>query len=412
MTDADTKPPPRQAAIWFIFVTLVLDAMAGGISYPVLPALVQSLGHTDAARAAEIFGIFGTLFFVMQFFASPIQGALSDSFGRRPVILISTVGMVLDYVVMALAPDLNWLYAGRLISGITAGSISAAFAYLIDVTPASDRTRIFGLAGAAMSVGTAVGPALGGLAGTYDLRLPFWIAAGFGVLSALYGWLVLPESLKPETRAAFTWQRANPLTSMVGVVRDHPALIYWAVVIVLLNLAVMGVNSIYAVYVSYRYAWSPKDIGLYLTVFGVWSMGAQSLVVPFVIKRLNDRQTMIAGTILMGLTIMAAGLSPFGYGYAAFAFFWVAGLVVGGAATNTLITEAVGPSDQGRVQGAARSLNSVVGLVAPGLFALILAECIRTGGRPLSGVPYALAGLLTLAGLVVSMRVTRPKSSA
>jgi DHA1 family tetracycline resistance protein-like MFS transporter len=401
----------RQAAIAFIVVTLVLDAMAGGISYPVLPALVGSLGHTDAAHTAEIFGVFGTLFFVMQFFSAPLQGAMSDSYGRRPIILISTFGMGIDYVVMALAPDLNWLYVGRVLSGITAGSISAATAYLIDVTPPADRTRIFGLAGAAMSVGTAIGPALGGLAGSYDLRLPFWIAAGFSLLSLLYGWLVLPESLKPEIRAPFTWRNANPAGAIAGIVRDYPILIWWALVIALYSVATLGVNSIYAIYVSYRYEWSPRDIGLYLTAVGIWSMVTQSVLLPLIIKRLNDRQAMIAGSIIQAVMIAAAGLAPWGIGYAVFAFVWIVGLVVDGAATNTILSQAVGPSDQGRTQGAARSLNSICGLIAPGLFSLILAFTIRIGGKPWSGAAYVISGILTLIGLTVAMRITRPAAA-
>lgn len=408
MTTAVSKPQ-RQAAIAFIFVTLVLDSMAGGISYPVLPALVGTLGHTDPARTAEIFGIFGTLFFVMQFFSAPLQGALSDAFGRRPVILISAFGMALDYVVMALAPDLGWLYAGRMISGITAGSISAAFAYLIDVTPAEDRTRMFGMAGAAMSTGTAIGPALGGLAGGYDLRLPFWIAAGLSFVSLLYGLFVLPESLKDENRAAFTWSRANPIGAMFGIVRQYRILIWWAGVLVFFNLAVMGVNSIFAVYTSYRYSWSPRELGVYLSAIGIWSVAAQSLLLPFMIKRMNNRKLLIASTLVMVVTIAGAGLSPFGLGYAFLAFVWIAGLVLGGAPINTILTEAVSASDQGRLQGAARSLNSIVGLIAPGVFALMLAASIRVGGKSLSGLPYVVSGVLTLIGLGFAMYVTKPK---
>ena len=403
----ETKPR-RQAAIAFIFVTLVLDAMAGGIAAPVLPKLVSGLGHKDPAEIAEIFGVFGTMFFVMQFFAAPLQGALSDAFGRRPIILISTVGMALDYVVMALAPDIGWLYAGRLISGITAGSISAATAYLIDVTPASERTRIFGLAGAAMSVGTALGPALGGLAGSYNLRLPFWIAVGLSVLSALYGWLVLPESLRPETRSKFSWANANPVGAISGIVRDYPVMLWWGLVIILYSVSTLGVNSIYAVYTSYRYSWSPRDIGLYLSAVGIWSMAVQGLLLPLIIKYLNDRQTMRWGTIIQALSIAAAGLVPSGIGYGFFAFIWIVGLVMMNAAMNTIISQAVGPEDQGRAQGAGRSIGSVTGLFAPGLFALLLAWSIRLGGKPLSGAAYVLSGVLVAIGLIVSMRITRP----
>lgn len=403
---SDSKPP-RQAAIAFIFVTLVLDTMAGGIAAPVLPKLVGTLGHSDPAQVAEIFGVFGTMFFVMQFFAAPLQGALSDAFGRRPVILISAAGMAADYVVMALAPNIGWLYASRLVSGITAGSIAAATAYLIDVTRVEDRTRIFGLAGAAMSVGTAFGPALGGLAGSYNLRLPFWIAAGLSLLSLFYGWFVLPESLKAGTRATFRWRHANPIGATIGIARDYPALLWWGLAIFLFAISQMGVNSIFAVYTSYRYLWSPREIGLYLSAIGIWSMVVQGLLLPLIIKRLSDRQMMIGGSILQALSIAAAGLVPSGIGYAVFAFVWIVGLVMMSASLNTIISQAVGPSDQGRTQGAARSLTSVVGLIAPGLWAVMLANAIRLGGRPLSGAPYVVSGVLALLALVVAMRAMR-----
>ena len=402
-----SKRKPRQAAVIFIFVTLVLDSMAGAIAYPVFPRLIGQMAHADAAHVAEIFGVFGTLFFVMQFFAAPVQGTLADSFGRRPVILISATGMAADYVIMALAPNLHWLYVGRAISGITAGSIAAATAYLIDVTPVAERTRIFGLAGAAASVGTAFGPALGGLAGEYNLRLPFWIAAGLSLASVAYGWFVLPESLTPENRQPFALRHANPVSAMHGVFRTYPVLLLWAGIIVLYTLGTMGVNSIFAVYTSYRYGWSPRDIGFYLGAVGIWSIVTQALILPLLIKRMNDRQAMIAGSLIQAVAIMGAGLVSGGISYATWAFIWIVGLVLDGAATNTLVTAKIGASDQGRVQGAFRSLNSVIGLFAPGLFALLLAHAIRDGGKPWSGAPYVLAGVMTLIGLVFAMRVTR-----
>jgi DHA1 family tetracycline resistance protein-like MFS transporter len=402
---------PRQAAVIFIFITLVLDSSAGAIAYPVFPKLIGQMTHADAAHVAEIFGVFGTLFFIMQFFAAPVQGTLADAFGRRPVILISSIGMAADYVIMALAPDVNWLYLGRAISGITAGSIAAATAYLIDVTPVEDRTRIFGLAGAAASVGTAFGPALGGLVGSYDLRLPFWIAAGLSLLSAAYGWLVLPESLNPENRVAFALKHANPVSAMHGVFRTYPVLLWWALISVLYTLATMGPNSIFAVYTSYRYGWSPRDIGFYLGVVGLWSIVTQALLLPLLIKRMNDRQSMIVGSLIQALAIVAAGLVSSGIGYAVWAMIWIVGLVLDNAATNTLVTAEIGASDQGRVQGAFRSLNSVTGLFAPGLFALLLAQAIRDGGKPWSGGPYILSGVMVLLGLIVAIGVTRKIAS-
>lgn len=401
----------HQPAIAFVFVTLVLDTMAGGIAAPVLPKLVGTLGHTDAAVVAEIFGIFGTMFFVAQFFAAPLQGALSDAFGRRPVILISSLGMAADYVVMAWAPDLGWLYTSRLISGITAGGIAAATAYLIDVTPVAERTRIFSLAGAAASTGTALGPALGGLAGSLDLRLPFWIAAGLSLASVLYGWLVLPESLAPAQRAGFQWRHANPVTASLSIARTYPVLKWFALATFFYVVAQMGVNSIYAVYVSYRYGWSPGEIGLYLTSVGIWSMAIQGLFVPFIIKALSERQNLVYGSIILVIGITAGAFVPYGVGYAIAMFVWIVGLVMMNASFNTYVSTSVGPLDQGRTQGMFRSLTSVIGLIAPGAFALMLAASIRVGGKPLSGIPYAMSGVLNVIGLVVTIHALRLKAS-
>src|SRR5205085_384298 len=211
---------PSRAAFAFIFITVLLDMLAIGIVIPVLPTLVSGFLGGSAASTAEMLGIFGTVWALMQFLASPTMGALSDRFGRRPVILISNIGLGLDYILMAFAPSLSWLFVGRVISGITAASISTAFAYIADVTPPDRRAARFGMIGVAFGVGFVVGPALGGIAGVVDPRLPFWIAAGLSLANALYGWLILPESLPPESRMAFAWKRANPLGAL-KLLRSH-----------------------------------------------------------------------------------------------------------------------------------------------------------------------------------------------
>ena len=194
-------PPVRTGAAAFIFVTILLDMFALGLILPILPKLVESFVDNDTAHAARIFGLFGTAWAVMQFIFSPILGALSDRFGRRPVVLLSNFGLALDYVLMALAPSLTWLFIGRVISGITSASISTAFAYIADVTPPERRAAVFGKIGAAFGAGFILGPALGGLLGGMDPRLPFWIAAGLSFANTLYGWLILPESLPAERRS-------------------------------------------------------------------------------------------------------------------------------------------------------------------------------------------------------------------
>jgi len=211
MTEPGQTATPRRAAFVFIFITVVLDMLALGMIVPVLPKLVEDFVGGNTARAAEIYGLFGTVWALMQFVFSPVLGAMSDRFGRRPVILLSNLGLGLDYIVMAIAPGVGWLFIGRTISGITSASLSTAYAYIADVMPPEKRAGGYGMMSAAFGLGFVVGPAIGGVLGNIDPRLPFWVAAGFSFLNFGYGLFVLPESLSLERRERFSWQRANPL---------------------------------------------------------------------------------------------------------------------------------------------------------------------------------------------------------
>ena len=247
-------PAPRKAAIAFIFVTVVLDVLAFGIIIPVLPRLVEDFLGGNTARAAEIYGLFGTVWALMQFVFSPLFGALSDRFGRRPVVLLSNFGLAFDYVLMALAPNLRWLFLGRVISGVTAASISTAMAYVADVTPADQRARNYGLVGMAFGVGFVFGPAIGGLLGAVDPRLPFWAAAAASLANAAYGYFVLPESLPPERRRPFEWKRANPAGAF-RFLQSHREIRGLAVAAFLSNVAHAVLPAVFVLYAGYRYAW-------------------------------------------------------------------------------------------------------------------------------------------------------------
>ncbi|MFZ1991115.1 MAG: MFS transporter, partial [Alphaproteobacteria bacterium] len=359
---------PRRAAAAFIYVTILLDSMAGFIAAPVLPKLVTQLSGGDPARVAEIFGAFGTLFFLFQLFAAPIQGSLSDSFGRRPVILASSFGLGIDFVVMALAPTLPWLFVGRVFSGAFAGGQAVAYAYMIDITPPEKRTRMFAVMGAVGSAGIVIGPAIGGLIASYDLRAPFWVAAILSILNGFYGLFILPESLGRDRRARFSWRLANPVGVTMSLVRRFPVLIWWGIASLIVVLALIGTDSIFAVYLTYRFSWSPQNIGLYLAILGGWSLLAQGLVVPLITKRIGDRASIIGGAMGCAVFICLMGLVPFGVGYVGLAIVWLLFLMINGVSLNSLLSRVVGDSDQGQLQGAARSLNSVAGLIAPGLW--------------------------------------------
>ncbi|HXH01084.1 MAG TPA: MFS transporter, partial [Xanthomonadaceae bacterium] len=250
----------RRAALIFIFVTVLIDVLAFGLIIPVLPHLVESFVGGNTVQAAHWVGIFGTLFALIQFVSSPIQGTLSDRFGRRPVILLSCLGLAVDFVFMALAPTLLWLLVGRVISAITSASFTTANAYVADVTPADQRAKNFGLLGAAFGVGFIIGPAIGGWLGGIDLRLPFWFAGGLALVNFAYGWFVLPESLSVAMRTPrIDWSHANPLGSL-RMLRRYPQVLGLAVVIFLFQLAHYVYPSVFVLYADYRYGWGPQAV--------------------------------------------------------------------------------------------------------------------------------------------------------
>jgi DHA1 family tetracycline resistance protein-like MFS transporter len=397
---------PRQAALVFIFITVLLDMLALGMIIPVLPQLVVGFLAGDTARGAEIYGIFGTVWALMQFLFSPLLGALSDRFGRRPVILLSNLGMGLDYIVMAWAPSLGWLFLGRIISGITASSISTAYAYIADVTPPEKRAGSFGLLGAAFGVGFVLGPAIGGLLGEYGPRLPFWFAAAFSLANFLYGLLVLPESLPQERRARFSWRRANPIGSLV-LLRSHPELLGLASVQFLAQLAHVALPSVFVLYANYRYGWGQRAVGLTLAGVGICSMIVQAGLVRPIVARFGERRA-----LLIGLLAGAAGFAIYGLADNGLLFclgipvmsFW--GLAT--PAAQALMTRRVAPSEQGQLQGANSSLTGIAGLIGPGLFTLTFSAFIGPArGWHLPGAPFLLAALLLAASAALARRVTR-----
>jgi DHA1 family tetracycline resistance protein-like MFS transporter len=289
---------------------VLLDMLALGTIVPVLPKLVVTFLNGDTAAAAEVYGAFGTAWALMQFLCSPLLGALSDRFGRRPVVLISNLGLGLDYVVMALAPSLWWLFVGRVVSGITAASISTGYAYVADVTPPEGRAARFGMLSVAFGAGFVLGPALGGLAGGIDPRLPFWIAAALSLANALYGLFVLPESLPRERRAPFEWRRANPLGSL-ALLRSHRELLGLASVYFLGQLAHAVLPSVTVLYMGYRFGWDERAVGLVMAGVGICSIVVQGALIGPVVTRFGERNALVAGLLFgaAGFAIYATATS-------------------------------------------------------------------------------------------------------
>jgi DHA1 family tetracycline resistance protein-like MFS transporter len=389
---------------------VLLDMLALGTIVPVLPKLVVTFLNGDTAAAAEIYGVFGTAWALMQFLCSPLLGALSDRFGRRPVVLISNLGLGLDYIVMALAPSLWWLFVGRVVSGITAASISTGFAYVADVTPPEGRAARFGMLGVAFGAGFVLGPALGGLAGGIDPRLPFWIAAGLSLANALYGLLVLPESLPRERRAPFEWRRANPLGSLT-LLRSHRELLGLASVNFLGQLAHAVLPSVTVLYMGYRYGWDERTVGLVMAGVGVCAMVVQGALIGPVVKRFGERTALIAG-LLFG----AAGFAT--YGIAASGVVFLIGVPLmalwgfANPAALGLMSRRVGPHEQGQVQGANGSIAGVANMIGPGLFTQVFAAGIAPERSwQIPGAPFALAALILLAAMAIAWQVAEERAN-
>lgn len=404
--NAPVAPGARKAALAFIFITVLIDVLAFGVIIPVLPHLVQQMVGGDFSTAAWWVGGFGMTFSLVQFVCSPIQGTLSDRYGRRPVILISCLGLGLDFVFMALAPTLAWLFVGRIISAVTAASFTTANAYIADVTTPEGRAKGFGMIGAAFGVGFVIGPLIGGVLGDIDLRLPFWFAAGLALLNFCYGLFVLPESLPVEKRTSrFDWSHANPVGSL-KLLRSYPQVFGLAAVIFIADLAHYSYSSVFVLYGDYRYGWGQKEVGYVLAAVGVLSVIVNVWLVARLVKAMGERRA-----VLLGLACGAVGFAV--YGMAGVGWIFLLGLPISALwaicapAIQSLITRQVGGDAQGRVQGALTSLIALAGIVAPMLFAGSFGFFVNDAAPvKMPGIPFLIAAALLVAAWLVTWRFT------
>jgi DHA1 family tetracycline resistance protein-like MFS transporter len=393
------------AAIAFILVTAVLDIMAMGIVIPVLPALIEDFTGSNA-QAGIYNGLFVALWAGMQFIFSPIIGSLSDHYGRRPVILVSAAGLAADFVLMALAPNLWWLAVGRILGGITSSSFTTVFAYMADITAPEKRARAYGLIGAAFSAGFVAGPLVGGVLGEWGPRVPFWAAAILSALAFLYGLVVLPESLKPENRMAFSWKRANPFGAL-RLLRSHAELTGLALVNFLLYFAHHVFSAVFVLYAAYRYGWGASEVGVLLAMVGLLDMLVQGVLVGPAVKRWGDRAVMVFGLVGGGIGIACMGLAPTGL---AFTLAMLPNALWGLAmpTLQSLMTQRVSESEQGQLQGANMSVASIAGVVSPLFFGFVYSASV--GANPLiphPGTSFFLASLVLLAGAAIGALVAR-----
>jgi MFS transporter, DHA1 family, tetracycline resistance protein len=407
--DPSAKPASRAAFI-FIFITVALDMLALGIIIPVLPKLIVEFEGGDIARAAGFAGVFGTVWAAMQFLFSPVLGALSDRYGRRPVILLSNLGLGLDYALMALAPTLPWLFVGRVISGITSASYPTAGAYIADVTPPEGRAAKFGMLGAAFGLGFVVGPAVGGLLGGVSLRLPFWVAGGLSLANAAYGFFILPESLPPARRARFEWRKANSLGSL-KLLRSHPELLGLAAAGFLSYLAHESLPSTFVLYTDHRYGWDEAAVGFSLAAIGICSTIVSGTVIGPAVKRFGPRRTLLAGYAFGLIAFATFGLAPTGR-LLLLGLPFISLWALSSASMQALMSRRVGPSEQGQLQGAIGSIKGISGLIGPVLFTQTFALALRQRQWHVPGAAYLLASSLLACAIVLSWRATRGSGEA
>lgn len=391
----------------FILITVFLDVLGIGIIIPILPELIKEFVGGSTSLAGRYLGVIAATYAVMQFLFAPLIGALSDRFGRRPVILASLFGLGIDYLVQAFAPTIGWLFVGRLIAGVMGASFTAANAYVADVSTPEDRAKNFGLIGVAFGLGFIFGPAMGGVLGGFDLRLPFLVSAGLALLNWLYGFFVLPESLPAEKRGEFRWANANPIGSL-AVLRSYPLVAGLAVSFVFIGLAQRGLEVTWVLYTGHKFGWDERANGLSLALVGVMAAIVQGGLVGPVIARIGERTAVLAGMVIASLTYLGYGLAPAGW---VLLLFIVLGSVggVAGPAIQGLVAGTVSAQDQGKIQGAITSLMSLTSIFAPlifasGLFAYFTSEAAVV---ELPGAPFLVGAVLYLCAFVVVWRLFR-----
>ncbi|HET6383083.1 MAG TPA: TCR/Tet family MFS transporter [Armatimonadota bacterium] len=398
----------HQAGLGFIFVTLFIDILGFGLIVPILPQLIASLSHGNVAAAARYYGWFLAVYGAMQFVASPVLGSLSDQWGRRPVLLLSLFTTGIDYIVMAVAPTVGWLFVGRTISGITGASFTAANAYIADVSPPEKRAQNFGLVGGAFALGFILGPAIGGLLGEIGPRVPFMAAAGLALVNWLYGFFVLPESLAVENRRVFSWRRSSPIASF-GILARFPIVLGLTVATVLSGLGQQALQSTWVLYNSYRFRWTSAQNGLSLAAVGLLAGIVQAGLMRTLVARFGEKRL-----VLIGLGSSASSLALYGMataGWMMYAILIVGAMgFVGGPVIQGLISKQYGPDEQGAAQGALSGLVSLTGIVGP-LVSTALFGYFVSKAAPVRvpGAAFFFGAVLSFSGFVAAAIALRAR---
>lgn len=403
ITQPSLVSPP---AFRFILVTLLIDVLGIGLIIPVLPRLVTQMAGGTESHSATIYGLFIAAYAANQFLFAPLLGTLSDTFGRRPVLLISILGTALDYVLMFFAPTLALLFVGRVINGITAANFSTCNAYVADVTPPADRPKRYGAMGACFGIGFILGPMLGGFFGEHHLRWPFAFAAGLAFLNFFYGLFVLPESHPPARRTSFNLRKANPFASLTTL-GQFQGVLPLAIVLFLLNFSNFSLHSTWVLYTGHRFHWGPFDVGVSLAAVGVLAALVQGGLTQPIVKRFGLYPTLYLGLIAGSVAFLGYGLAPTGWMmYAIMIPGALGGLI--GPAVQSIVTQRVDPKSQGLIQGTLSSLSALAAIFAPLTATSLFAHFSAPSAHPyLPGAPFILGATLTLISAGIAFRTIR-----
>lgn len=393
----------NKSGILFILVTILIDCIGFGIIIPIMPELIQQLTGGDISEASRYGGWLLVAYSIMQFLFSPVLGSLSDQMGRRPILLISLFGMGVDYIFLAFAPSIGWLFLGRIFAGISGASITTASAYIADVSPPEKRAQNFGLIGAAFGLGFIIGPVIGGVFAQYGIRVPFMIAAGLSLINWLYGYFILPESLKLENRRKFDWKRANPIGALKQI-RKYPSLLGLLIALLILYLAAQSTQSIWSYYTIEKFNWNAAWVGYSLGFVGLTVAIVQGGLIRIIIPKFGNKRSIQMGLILYVLGFVMFSLAS--KGWMMFAFMMPYALAgVTGPAIQGIISKEIPPNEQGELQGIMTALMSIASIFGPLLMTnLFFYFTAKDTPVHFPGAPFMMAALLTCLAIVICNR--------
>ncbi len=393
--------PKKQAAIGFIFITMLIDITGWGIIIPVIPKLIKELIHGDISQAAKIGGWLTFAYAITQFLFAPLIGNLSDKYGRRPIILISLFAFSMDYLLLAFAPTIQWLFVGRIIAGLTGASITTATAYIADVSTPENRAKNFGMIGAAFGLGFIIGPVIGGLLGQYGARIPFYAAAILCLLNFIYGYFILPESLSTENRRPFDLKRANPIGALLHL-KKYPKLIGLVLATFLLYVASHAVHSNWSYFTMYQFKWDEKMVGISLGVIGLLVGIVQGGLIRWINPKLGNQKSIYVGMALYTIGMFLFATATQSWMMFVFLIPYCLGGIAG-PAMQSVISEQVPANEQGEIQGTMSSLMSASAIIGPPMMSTVFYYFTHDEAPfKFAGAPFVLGGALMFVSTIIA----------